>query len=144
MHRVRILHGGASVQTVQSARVVEVRHPESQALEHNYLQQKKQFEEFVNSEWYTVLTKVPAEVVLKAVEKAVEQELKQKQPNKRRMRKRQQRAKERLKTARNTSTKGCINNEETEKGTANVGGSTYRCGCGSMHLRLGGTLRNTC
>ena len=69
------------VDDYKRAKLKHLRRPESQALEHNYLQQKKQFEEFVNSEWYTVLTKVPAEVVLKAVEKAVEQELKQKQPN---------------------------------------------------------------
>lgn len=69
------------VDDYKRAKLKYLRHPESQALEHNYLQQKKQFEEFVNSEWYTVLTKVPAEVALKAVEKAVEQELKQKQPN---------------------------------------------------------------
>lgn len=69
------------VDDYKRAKLKYLRHPESQALEHNYLRQKKQFEEFVNSEWYTVLTKVPAEVALKAVEKAVEQELKQKQPN---------------------------------------------------------------
>lgn len=69
------------VDDYKRAKLKHLRHPESQALEHNYSLQKKQFEEFVNSEWYTVLTKVPAEVVLKAVEIAVEQELRQKQPN---------------------------------------------------------------
>lgn len=75
------------VNDYKRAKLKHLRHPESQALEHNYLQQKKQFEEFVNSEWYTVLTKVPAEVVLKAVEKAVEQEFKPKQPKRKAKRK---------------------------------------------------------
>ena len=69
------------VDDYKRAKLKHLRHPESQPLEHIYLQEKKQFEEFVNSEWYTVLTKVPAEVLLKAVEKAVEQEFKPKQPN---------------------------------------------------------------
>ena len=69
------------VNDYKRAKLKHLRHPESQALEHNYLQEKKQFEEFVNSAWYTVLTKVPAEIVLRAVEKAVEQEFKPKQPN---------------------------------------------------------------
>lgn len=75
------------VNDYKRAKLKHLRHPESQALEHNYLQQKKQFEEFVNSEWYTVLTKVPAEVLLKAVEKAVEQEFKPKQPKRKAKRK---------------------------------------------------------
>ena len=89
------------VDDYKRAKLKYLRHPESQPLEHNYLQQRKLFEEFVNSAWYTVLTKVPAEIVLRAVEKAVEQEFKPKQPN--------------TKAKRKTATKG----EETAKNGTN-------------------------